>query len=103
MTLNGAPPTKEVGVPPTETPNECSPKKKKRNHKEASKRGEGLKEVPRAKEHPSDKGNEDENVPKTFNPRREEDYCKMLQHFRQHFVEADCDTTVIAPKEQGEE
>ena len=103
MTSSGAPPRKEVRVLPVETPNEYQSKKNNNNHKEASKRGEGLKEVPRAKEHPSDKGNEDENVPKNFNPRREEDYCKMLQHFRQHFVEADCDTTVIAPKEQGEE
>ena len=68
VTLSG--PTKEIRVPPAETSNEHLSKKKKLNHKEASKHGEGSKRVPRAKEPPSDKGKEDENTPKHFHPIR---------------------------------
>ena len=83
VTLNGAPPTKEVRLPSTETPNECPLKKKKRNHKEVLKCGEGPKEVPSAEEAWSDKGKDDANTPKAFHSRKEEDYRRMLQHFRQ--------------------
>ena len=69
----------------------CPSKKKKSNHKE------GSKKTPRTREPSCSKGREAKNVSKTLHPRMEDDYNRMLEHFRQEFVGANCDATVIGP------
>ena len=72
-----------------EASNDHPSKKKKRNHRE------GPKEIPRVEEPSSSKGKEDENVPEALHLRIEDDYNRMLQHFRNQFVRANCNATVI--------
>ena len=76
------PPSREARVPYIEVSNNHPSKKKKRNHRELSRREEVLREIRRTEEPPSGKGKEAESTPDAFHLKRDDDYSKMLQHLR---------------------